>query len=101
MQTNINTIDFVLTYQWFDEIKAGRKTHEYRKVSVWENRLFEKIHAFEKEDKPLQLRLRRGYTKTFMLFNIKSVSLSHGLLTDLKCDELVYDFELGKLLNFN
>lgn len=25
------TLKLVLTYHWFEEIKSGRKTHEYRK----------------------------------------------------------------------
>lgn len=35
-----NTLKLVLTDHWFEEIKSGRKTHEYRKFTpYWENRL--------------------------------------------------------------
>ena len=101
METNVNIIDFVLTFKWFDKIKSGEKTHEYRSVEKWEKRLKQKIAEFEYDKKPLWLRLRRGYTKTFMLFNVNHISCNHGTMTDLQTDELVYDFHLGDLINSN
>lgn len=29
------TLKLVLTYHWFEEIKSGRKTHEYRKATLF------------------------------------------------------------------
>ena len=35
-----DVLKLVLTDHWFEEIKAGRKTHEYREFKpFWENRL--------------------------------------------------------------
>ena len=35
-----NTLKLVLTDHWFEEIKSGRKTHEYRKATpFWYKRL--------------------------------------------------------------
>jgi len=71
MDTNINIIVLVLTFGWFDKIKSGKKTHEYRSVEKWEKKANQKIHEFENEKTPLWLRLRRGYTKTSMLLMFK------------------------------
>jgi len=101
MDTNVNIIDLVLTFKWFDKIKSGEKTHEYRSVEKWESKVKTKIYEFEMDKKPLWLRLRRGYSKTFMMFNVKHVSCNHGSLTDLKIDKLVYDFHLAEMLSSN
>lgn len=97
---NVNIIDFVLTYAWFDKIASGEKTHEYRLKETWEAKLNKKIKDF-KNYTPLWIRLRRGYSKTFMLFNVLSVCEISGKNTDLKADSIVYDFKLGELLSSN
>ena len=39
----INTLKLVLTDHWFEEIKFGRKMHEYRKATpFWYRRLLER-----------------------------------------------------------
>lgn len=36
----MQTLKVVVTDHWFDEIKSGRKTHEYRKASFfWKKRI--------------------------------------------------------------
>jgi len=96
-----NIIYFVLDFKWFDLIKSGKKTHEYRSVKTWEEKIKNKIYEFEYDKKPLILKLQRGYTKTFMLVEVIHISCNHGTMTDLKIDELVYDFHLGKITNSN
>lgn len=101
MNKNAIIIDFVLTYHWFDLIKAGKKRNEYRRMHVWQNRIGRKLAKHYAENLPLILRLRRGYTKNFMLFNVTRYGLVNGLKTDLKIDETVYDFKLGELIDSN
>ncbi|MBN2664247.1 MAG: hypothetical protein JXR68_11405 [Bacteroidales bacterium] len=101
METNVNIINFVLTFKWFDKIKSGEKTHEYRSVEKWEKRIKQKIAQFEYEKKTLWLLLSRGYTKTYLLYAVRHVSCNHGTMTDLGTNELVYDFELGELIGSN
>lgn len=54
-------VDFVLTHHWYDLIKSGEKRIEYREdTEFWRKRIKGKT----------QVRFRRGYTSTSMLFNI-------------------------------
>ncbi|MBQ8465330.1 MAG: hypothetical protein IJ545_04895 [Alphaproteobacteria bacterium] len=104
------TLKLVLTDHWFEEIKSGRKTHEYRKVTPFWIKRFEKAFGFMmnyKEDivahienppfMPL-IEFQKAYRKNAekMLFQSKSLSIYTGTNTDLKCDWLVYDIELGE-----
>lgn len=53
-----NKLDLVLTHKWFDLIKSGQKTIEYRrKTPYWERRL----KGFKSGD---TIVFRRGYTNT-------------------------------------
>lgn len=108
-----NTLKLVLTDHWFEEIKSGRKTHEYRKATpFWIRRLsgvfglirgaddgFFYINAPE-EYMP-NIEFQKAYRKNpeRMTFKIKSVEhLSTGINTDLRIDEPVIDIELGQRL---
>lgn len=52
-------LDLVLTYHWFDEIKSGRKTVEYReKTYFWFKRIWRKRNDIK------TVTFRRGYTST-------------------------------------
>jgi hypothetical protein len=100
-EQNINIIDFVLTYEWFDKIQSGQKKNEFRLVSTWENRINTKILDFEWNKKKLYLRLRRGYTKNFLLYSVSNIGVVLGIFTDLNVSELVYEFSLDKLIDRN
>lgn len=93
---NANLIHFQLTFKWYDKIAAGLKNNEYRLVRKWAKKIQQKVYEFDNDKKPLILSLRRGYTKTFVYYKVKRISIINGLSTDLKVDELVYDFELGE-----
>lgn len=95
----------VLTDHWFDEIKSGRKTHEYRTYSKhWVKRLtftsddlsaigFRRFIPFD------FIEFQRAYRKNpeRMTFKIKRIGLLlSGINTDLKCDEPVFDIEMGE-----
>lgn len=103
-----NTLKLVLTDHWFDEIKTGRKTHEYRKATpFWFKRIYPIYCNFSliktgewdelKEDKYF-VRFQKAYRKNpeRMTFEIKDVQLIEGKDTDLHIDNLVFDIELGR-----
>lgn len=98
-------LDLVLKAEWFEKIKSGKKTVEYREVKkYWGERMFAKlpnyktVFAEQIVDKVL---FSKGYDrKEQMLFKIKKIEiLTSGLETDLKTKKPVYAIHLGKQLN--
>lgn len=99
-------LDLPIKKEWFNKIKSGEKTHEYRKVCLhWCNNIGIKVNSLFKVDKFRKVkfaRLRCGQTvkstdkEKTMLFEIKSISCTGGIETDLKYKEWVFDIELGK-----
>ena len=99
-------ITFNLKKEWFEKIKSGEKTHEYREVKeYWCKRLFlySKILCRQtalplhnecvfvcgyasKDDKQKRLKAR-----------IKNISIINGKNTDLAIDKDVYDIEFELL----
>lgn len=82
----------VLTDHWFEEIKSGRKTHEYRKATpFWEKRICKmRLNGF-------LIEFQKAYRKNpeLMTFEVDRVHIVNGLNTDLKCDCEVFDIVLG------
>lgn len=101
----INILKLVLTKHWFEEIKSGRKTHEYRKAtSFWYSRLllYQALAAVCNSsnttlDRPL-VQFQKAYRKNpeRMTFEINKITIINGEDTDLKCVEDVFDIELGR-----
>lgn len=105
---------------WYDKIKSGEKTTEYRKVKpYWMKRLnIESVdfcnikHDGETVCKrgsinwhsglwPDVVIFSRGYTSERMAFEIERISVVPGLGTDLKIDAPVFAIKLGKrILNY-
>ncbi len=105
-----NTLKLVLTDRWFEEIKSGRKTHEYRKATpFWALRIL-RAAGIEKRvhfraalllvnlEKYPNVQFQKAYRKNpeRMTFNIKDIRLVDGKNTDLHIDDLVFDIELGE-----
>ena len=98
----------VLTDYWFNEIKSGRKTHEYREAKpFWHKRIGWIRDAFELKsyDEDLYADIliptvvfQKAFRKDpeLMEFEIKNCTCHDGENTDLKFNKLVYDIELGK-----
>lgn len=87
-----DVLKLVLTDHWFEEIKSGRKTHEYRKATnFWKDRL-------DKFGAGCVVQFQKAYRKNpeRMLFEIKNISVIMGKNTDLHCDEPVFDIKLGE-----
>lgn len=100
------TLKLILTNKWFEEIKSGRKTHEYRVMSeYWKNRFNYKsrtkgvyIPCTVIENFPYdKVEFQRAFYKKpeKMTFYIKKVTLQRGQETDLRYDGGVFDIELG------
>ena len=86
----------VLTDYWFDEIKSGRKKHEYRKATpFWDKRI---KNAFKDWTKPAFMESQRAYRKNpeRMMHRVTAVVEINGERSDLKCPGKVFDIYLGE-----
>ncbi len=91
-----------LKKEWFDKIKSGEKTHEYREVKdYWTKRIFlySKL-VCRQTSLPLHNKIIFvcGYapkedTSKRLKAKIKSITIKNGKNTDLKIDKDVYDIE--------
>lgn len=104
-----DTLKLVLTDHWFEEIKSGRKTHEYRKATpFWLSRILRIPQKFTESltpkisilyaGTPNYVEFQKAYRKNpeRMKFRLLSVMTVDGKNTDLKCDGVVFDIELGE-----
>lgn len=86
-------LTFNLKKVWFDKIKSGEKTHEYREVKpYWTTRL----NNFVCKNFPASLivEFKKGYSKEKGLYaRIINISKINGKHTDLALDKDVYDIE--------
>ena len=107
---------FPLKKEWYEKIKSGEKTIEYREVKVyWSKRIYSELskeferrfnHKFCsyadfalsvvkcKEDAKLKCKLRLGYTNRYMTANIKMIVIVNGKDTDLHIAKPVYAIHL-------
>lgn len=93
---------FPLKKQWYDKIKSGEKTVEYREVKPYWSSRFSKEFEFNKYAfcsvgdclemltyrHPIKLRL--GYTKKYMEALVNKIEIVDGKNTDLNIDKPVY-----------
>lgn len=96
---------FNLKKEWFEKIKSGEKTHEYREVKpYWTKRLYNSLFdisergkiIFNRDDIPLYCKFINGYAnKKEKILNaeITRISKTNGKHTDLAIDKDVYDIE--------
>ncbi len=54
-------LTFNLKKEWFDKIKSGEKTHEYRKYDYWYPIIIKKLKIAESEGRPLTIKFMLGY----------------------------------------
>lgn len=99
------TLKLVLTDYWFEEIKSGHKTHEYRKATpFWYRRLLSYMRLVALCNSGCavlvrpQVQFQKAYRKNpeRMTFEIKKITIIDGEYTDLKCVEDVFDIELRR-----
>lgn len=91
----------VLTDHWFEEIKSGRKTSEYRvdgKNDFWFKRLKKCNINFTKN--PIKrVVFQKAYRKNpeLMEFEMENIIWhASGMDTDLKTPEAVFEIKLGR-----
>ena len=104
---------FPLKKEWYEKIKSGEKTVEYREVNpYWTRRFYNEnggeSSAMVEENifaEPLlpgqavvflamECKLRLGYTNKYMTANITKIEVVDGKNTDLHIDKPVYAIHL-------
>ena len=103
---------FPLKKQWYEKIKSGEKTIEYREVKrYWTTRFgrylqidmdcYGNCHGYLGVTNPFLgkpqravCKLRLGYTNTYMTANITEIEIVDGKDTDLHIDKPVYAIHL-------
>jgi len=87
---------FPLKKEWYEKIKSGEKTIEYREVKpYWETRLKnEFMNRAGALNCPCIFRL--GYTKEYMEAQIIGIEIVDGKDTDLRIDKPVYAISFKK-----
>lgn len=100
-------LTFNLKKQWFDKIKSGEKTHEYREVKpYWTRRLTKEIFGVALNYDPYYDEWSVKQAKTCFMngmllekdkpriyVKLKSIRIINGKTTDLAIDKPVYDIE--------
>jgi hypothetical protein len=103
-------LTFPLKKQWYEKIKSGEKTIEYREVKpYWTKRLnscfiipaaSQLLEGIRKEltfDYVFPYRLRLGYTKEYLSVRIIKIEIVDGKDTDLHIDKPVYAIHLAEV----
>ena len=102
-------IIFSLKKKWYEKIKSGEKTVEYREVKpYWANRIFNYKYRYAEFLKPQEraeflakyptifkreravCRIRLGYTNQYMAAIIKKIEIVDGKNTDLRLNKPVF-----------
>lgn len=95
-------LTFNLKKEWFEKIKRGEKTHEYREVKeYWFKRMFFYSKEFRRQTTLLlhsECIFLCGYPnredkEKRLHAKIKNITIKNGLNTDLKINKDVFDIE--------
>lgn len=81
---------FPLKKEWYEKIKSGEKTIEYREVKLYWSKRLNQDCMF-----PWNCKLRLGYTKKYMTAKITRIEVVDGKNTDLAIDKPVYAIHLA------
>lgn len=88
-----NVLSLNLTYYWYELIKSGKKTTEYRRYCDYWNKRF-------KNNQYDIVVLHRGYSKENIAFKINTIKLLKNQPNDLN-ESICWAIELGeKIENF-
>lgn len=90
-------LTFILKKKWYEKIKSGEKTVEYREFTeYWKTRVYNALISLAPNEKPICI-LRLGYTKQYMTAKISEIDIVNGKETDLHIDSQVYAFHLSEI----
>lgn len=94
-------LTFILKKKWYEKIKSGEKTMEYREFTeYWKTRVYNALISLAPNEKPICI-LRLGYTKQYMTAKISEIDIVNGKETDLHIDSQVYAFHLSEIKECN
>lgn len=93
---------FPLKKEWYEKIRSGEKTVEYREIKdYWRSRLYNALGFFPEQGSkihvPIYCILRLGYTKRQMTARITKIDVVDGKDTDLRVDKPVYAIHLANV----
>lgn len=109
-------LTFNVKKEWFDKIKSGEKTHEYREVKrYWTKRLMKSLYAYWTDNEAIFIAISNGMCPYYKPINkkivfckgypkkndkenrliaiFKEMKIINGIDTDLKINKPVYDIE--------
>lgn len=102
----MKTLNFILTFFWFDKYAAGEKGIEYRRITpYWTKRILScAIWHFDTEKKIRVVDsiyatavLRRGYSNKCLVAEAYKIEIVDGNKSDLHIDEKVYAIYLRNI----
>ena len=102
---------FPLKKEWYEKIKSGEKTVEYRELKpYWRERLIKYFqldtdemcdigdsYIYSEKNLKAVCKLRLGYTKKYMTARIIRIEVVDGKDTDLHIDKPVYAIHLANV----
>lgn len=100
---------FPLKKEWYEKIRSGEKTVEYREVKpYWKKRIFKEfdidVDGFHEIGDALimvnfkhPVKLRLGYTKRYLTAFANKLEIVDGKDTDLHIDKPVYAIHLEEI----
>ena len=87
-------LTFNLKKEWFEKIKSGEKTHEYRECKpYWNKRIYKHFNIDEEEFEFVCGYASKENKDKRLKARIKSLEIINGKNTDLSIDKDVYDIE--------
>ena len=81
---------FNLKKEWFDKIKSGKKTHEYREVKrYWNDRFVKEFFNIDKKKKPYDFEIYKQGMMVYLLserghYNRPKICFMNGMFSEKK-----------------
>ena len=85
---------FALKKEWFEKIKNGEKTVEYREIKPHWDKRFRNLYHFNNLPESNQCIFSLGYTKEKLIADIRKIEIVSGENTDLHIRKNVYAIHL-------
>lgn len=100
-------LTFNLKKEWFEKIKSGEKTHEYRvSNSYWDKRLYKYFWTYQNRYDLSEFLIcfacgypRKSDKEKRIYAKMRNIKIVIGRNTDLKIDKPVYDIEFELIGN--
>ena len=85
-------LTFNLKKEWYEKIRSGEKTVEYRSMSSY---WIKRLEKYEREPDYLICKLVLGYTKKHMIARVTKIVVVDGKDTDLPTKAYVFAIHLA------